>query len=203
MFWNSKDASIFLSGPDTKTRAQGRTIGSKYFAQRATSLAQHFIPNGSKLKMKTPNGFLGMDQIVPNPSTQLWILKFCFFFASDIKQHFCWSMGLLEARESLTMRIANRRSQRAGSRTSPAKRLCITSDTKLGKSLNRASNHGWNGKKHQEPEAKIQQFSRWVAGGWQNLDASQPANWTNTKPEINDRRADGMNCQTWHSIDWR
>ena len=62
MFWNSKDASIFLSGPDTKTRAQGRTIGSKYFAQRATSLAQHFIPNGSKLKMKTPNGFLGTNR---------------------------------------------------------------------------------------------------------------------------------------------
>lgn len=59
------DASIFLSGPcfavkpptvNTKTRTQGRTIGSKYFAQRATSLAQHFKKSKwvKTQKLKTP-----------------------------------------------------------------------------------------------------------------------------------------------------
>lgn len=113
-------------------------------------------------------------------------------------------MGLFEPRESLTMRIANRRSQRAGSRTSqqPAVRpfhyhLCSIFFWHFWRETitkNQASNHGWNGKKHQEPEAN----SILSPQVMQKLDASQPANWTNTKPKINDRRADGVNCQTWH-----
>lgn len=202
MFRNSRDASNFLSkcpcfAQDTPPhwhqgfRTQGRTIGSKYFAQRATSLAQHFnIPNASKLQNEDPKmpPLVGpSDQIVPNRS-QHWNVE---------------TMGLFEASESLTMRIANRRSQRAGSRTSqqPAVRpfhyhSCpIFLKLLKGNCREKPSFKPWLkwqktsrtwGKIHFEPHVT------------QNLDASQPANWTNTKPEINDRRADGVNRQTWH-----